>query len=113
MPKGSDEKFVSKLNQIFDENAATKSLYFVRQRRSPMDFSVRHFAGDVTYNAKVCVFVCVRVLTSACVCLRTGWVYCLLLSANSCSSGAAVFTVKWLCWLFRLIPHTITLTRAF
>jgi myosin heavy subunit len=54
MPKGSDEKFVSKLNQIFDENAATKSLYFVRQRRSPMDFTVRHFAGDVTYNAKVC-----------------------------------------------------------
>jgi myosin heavy subunit len=53
MPKGSDEKFVSKLNQIFDENAATKSLYFVRQRRSPMDFTVRHFAGDVTYNAKV------------------------------------------------------------
>jgi myosin heavy subunit len=53
MPKGSDEKFVSKLNQIFDENAATKSVYFTRQRRSPMDFTVRHFAGDVTYNAKV------------------------------------------------------------
>jgi myosin heavy subunit len=52
MPKGSDEKFVSKLNQIFDENAATKSIYFARQRRSPMDFAVRHFAGDVTYCAK-------------------------------------------------------------
>ena len=52
MPKGSDEKFVSKLNQIFDENAATKSPYFGRNRRSPMDFTVRHFAGDVMYNAK-------------------------------------------------------------
>jgi hypothetical protein len=28
-------------------------VYFTRQRRSPMDFTVRHFAGDVTYNAKV------------------------------------------------------------
>lgn len=52
MPKGSDEKFVSKLNQIFDDNAATKSPYYVRNRRSPMDFTVRHFAGDVMYNAK-------------------------------------------------------------
>ena len=45
IPKGSDEKFVAKLNQIFDESGATKSVYFTRQRRSPMDFTVRHFAG--------------------------------------------------------------------
>ena len=45
VPKGSDEKFVAKLNQIFDENNATKSVYFTRQRRNPLDFTVRHFAG--------------------------------------------------------------------
>lgn len=51
IPKGTDEKFVSKLNQIFDENAGTKSIYFGRNRRSPLDFTIRHFAGDVTYDA--------------------------------------------------------------
>ena len=45
VPKGTDEKFVAKLNQIFDENNATKSVYFTRQRRNPLDFTVRHFAG--------------------------------------------------------------------
>ena len=60
MPKGSDEKFVSKLNQIFDENAATKSVYFARQRRNPMEFAVRHFAGDVVYFAKVSVSIVFR-----------------------------------------------------
>lgn len=53
MPKGSDEKFVSKLNQIFEENASTRSVYYLRQRRAVLDFTVRHFAGDVTYHAKV------------------------------------------------------------
>ena len=49
MPKGTDEKFVAKLNQIFDENNATKSVYFTRQRRNPLDFTVRHFAGTVIF----------------------------------------------------------------
>jgi myosin heavy subunit len=35
LPGGSDDKFLQKLNQIFDENAATKSLYYVRNRRKP------------------------------------------------------------------------------
>lgn len=55
LPKGTDEKFVSKLNQIFDESSATKSLYYSRsssRNRSALDFVVRHFAGDVTYHAK-------------------------------------------------------------
>eukprot|EP01038_Epipyxis_sp_PR26KG_P015212 gene15212-20491_t len=51
VPKGSDEKFVSKINQIFDENNATKSQYFGRNRRSVLDFTIMHFAGDVVYNA--------------------------------------------------------------
>lgn len=55
LPKGTDEKFVSKLNQIFDDSSATKSLYYSRsnnKNRSPLDFIVRHFAGDVSYHAK-------------------------------------------------------------
>ena len=52
LPKGSDEKFVSKLNQLFDENLATKSVYFSRSRKSALDFVIRHFAGDVCYHAK-------------------------------------------------------------
>ena len=51
VPQGSDEKFVSKLNNVFDESSATKSSYFARNRRSPIEFTVKHFAGDVTYNA--------------------------------------------------------------
>lgn len=52
VPKGSDEKFVSKLNLLFDEAAATKSPFFLRNHKSPLAFTVRHFAGDVHYNAR-------------------------------------------------------------
>lgn len=52
MPKGSDEKFVSKINQIFDENTTTKSVFYQRNHKSPLLFTIRHFAGDVHYNAK-------------------------------------------------------------
>lgn len=51
VPKGSDEKFVSKINQIFDENSNTKSVFFLRNHKSAVMFTVRHFAGDVHYNA--------------------------------------------------------------
>ncbi len=51
MPKGSDEKFVSKLNATYHDNAKTKSVYFGRCIKSAMEFTVRHFAGDVTYDA--------------------------------------------------------------
>lgn len=50
VPRGSDAKFVSRLHTTFDESAATKSQYFVRNRRKPNDFGVRHFAGDVMYT---------------------------------------------------------------
>ncbi|CAE7824712.1 myoI, partial [Symbiodinium microadriaticum] len=50
VPRGSDAKFVSRLHTTFDEAAATKSPYFVRNRRKPNDFGVRHFAGDVMYT---------------------------------------------------------------
>lgn len=50
IPKGTDEKFISKLNSIFDENPNTKSIYYLRNRKNPMIFTVRHFAGDVQYN---------------------------------------------------------------
>jgi myosin heavy subunit len=49
--KGLDEKFVSKLNQIFDENTKTKSVFYMRNHKSALSFTVRHFAGDVHYNA--------------------------------------------------------------
>eukprot|EP00981_Chlorochromonas_danica_P003982 scaffold753_cov164-Ochromonas_danica.AAC.12 len=52
VPKGSDEKFVSKLNQIFDENASTKSLFFQRNHKTALSFTIRHFAGDVHYDAR-------------------------------------------------------------
>jgi myosin heavy subunit len=51
VPKGSDEKFVSKINQIFDENTNTKSLFFQRNHKTALSFTIRHFAGDVHYNA--------------------------------------------------------------
>ncbi len=51
VPKGSDEKFVSKINQIFDENANTKSVFYVRNNKSNVAFTIRHFAGDVHYEA--------------------------------------------------------------
>jgi hypothetical protein len=51
VPKGSDEKVVTKLNNVFDESAATKSPYFIRNRRSPLEFTIKHFAGDVSYTA--------------------------------------------------------------
>jgi myosin heavy subunit len=50
VPRGSDVKFVSRLHTTFDETVATKSTYFVRNRRKPNDFGVRHFAGDVMYT---------------------------------------------------------------
>ena len=50
VPRGSDAKFVSRLHTTFDETAATKSTYFVRNRRKPNDFGVRHFAGEVMYT---------------------------------------------------------------
>lgn len=51
VPKGSDEKLVSKMNQIFDDNAQTKSIFYQRNNKTNLLFTVRHFAGDVHYNA--------------------------------------------------------------
>ena len=51
VPKGSDEKLISKLNQIFDENHTTKSVFYQRNYKAPLCFTVRHFAGDVHYDA--------------------------------------------------------------
>jgi myosin heavy subunit len=51
VPKGSDEKFVSKINQIFDDNPNTKSVFYLRNHKSTLTFTVRHFAGDVEYDA--------------------------------------------------------------
>lgn len=51
VPKGSDEKLVTKLNQIFNENRTTKSPFYGRGRKSPLEFIVHHFAGDVIYNS--------------------------------------------------------------
>lgn len=50
VPRGSDQKFVSRLHSQFDENEKTKSPYYVRNRRKPNDFGVKHFAGDVHYT---------------------------------------------------------------
>jgi myosin heavy subunit len=50
VPRGSDTKFVTRLHTTFDESAATKSNYYVRNRRKPNDFGVRHFAGEVMYT---------------------------------------------------------------
>lgn len=51
VPNGTDQKFVAKINQVFDDAKATKSEYFSRNKRSPLEFTVKHFAGDVGYNA--------------------------------------------------------------
>lgn len=50
VPRGSDAKFVSRLHTTFDETPGTKSTYYVRNRRKPNDFGVRHFAGEVVYT---------------------------------------------------------------
>ena len=50
MPRGSDQKFVTRLHSQFDESDKTKNSYYVRNRRKPNDFGVRHFAGDVHYT---------------------------------------------------------------
>ena len=51
VPRGSDQKFVSRLHSQFDENEKTKNPYYVRNRRKPNDFGVKHFAGDVHYTS--------------------------------------------------------------
>ena len=53
VPKGSDEKFVSKLTQLFDDNPNTRSPFFARgnPKFGPCAFTIRHFAGDVHYHA--------------------------------------------------------------
>jgi myosin heavy subunit len=50
VPRGSDAKFVARLHTTFDETPATKSPYFVRNKRKPNDFGVAHFAGEVMYT---------------------------------------------------------------
>jgi myosin heavy subunit len=50
VPRGSDAKFVARLHTTFDETPATKSSYFVRNKRKPNDFGVAHFAGEVMYT---------------------------------------------------------------
>jgi myosin heavy subunit len=50
VPRGSDAKFVARLHSTFDESPATKSSYFVRNKRKPNDFGVNHFAGEVMYT---------------------------------------------------------------
>lgn len=50
VPRGSDAKFVARLHTTFDETPATKSSYFVRNKRKPNDFGVNHFAGEVMYT---------------------------------------------------------------
>jgi myosin heavy subunit len=48
---GTDDKYVAKLHQIFDESPATKSTYYGRNRKAPKEFIVNHFAGAVTYTS--------------------------------------------------------------
>jgi myosin-5 len=49
MPRSSDAKFIARVHSHFDENKITKSAYYARNRRRPDEFSIRHFAGEVTY----------------------------------------------------------------
>jgi len=53
VPQGNDTKLLSKMNSAFGDEKQTKtySAYFATgSRKSPNDFVVKHFAGDVTYN---------------------------------------------------------------
>ena len=50
MPQGSEDKLMVKLNAAFDENASTRSNYYGRNRKTPKDFTIKHFAGDVIYT---------------------------------------------------------------
>lgn len=51
LSRPSDTKFVNRLHQQYDENKTTKNEYYSRNRRKPDDFGVKHFAGEVVYNA--------------------------------------------------------------
>jgi myosin heavy subunit len=52
VPRGSDTKFVNRMHATYDENKASKSKYYTRNRRKPDEFGVVHFAGEVTYNSE-------------------------------------------------------------
>lgn len=52
LSRPSDTKFVNRLHAQYEENSNTKSPYYVRNRRKPDEFGVRHFAGEVVYNSE-------------------------------------------------------------
>ena len=52
VPRGSDAKFVNRMHTTYDEGKTTKNNYYIRNRRKPDEFGVRHFAGDVIYNSE-------------------------------------------------------------
>lgn len=48
-PKGSDDTFLEKMKNNFSRNPIFKP---APSREAPLSFSVQHYAGNVTYNAK-------------------------------------------------------------
>ena len=97
IPKGSDEKFVAKI------------VYFTRQRRNPMDFTVRHFAGTLLFllcvcREKCCLYVCLRkkslfevgasVLRFFCRYPRILLLVCALIYMYHCYSGDVKYHAK-------------------
>jgi myosin-5 len=45
LPKGSDPNFVDKLH------STKSSALVIKKKRNPTEFSIAHYAGEVTYDA--------------------------------------------------------------
>ena len=54
LPKHSDANFVSKLHRKFGGKKGSKSYHphYRHSHKRPALFTVRHFAGDVTYDSR-------------------------------------------------------------
>jgi myosin heavy subunit len=52
LSRPSDQKFVNRMHSQYEENKATKSEYYTRNRRKPDEFGVKHFAGEVVYHCE-------------------------------------------------------------
>lgn len=50
--KGSDQGFVNKCNNMFSDSGSTKSPFYQKEFKNQRTFRIRHFAGDVCYDAQ-------------------------------------------------------------
>merc|ERR1719445_670313 len=48
VPRGSDKALIEKMHKVFADQQKNK--YYKRIRKNPDTFTIRHYAGDVTYE---------------------------------------------------------------